>query len=106
MAKLGENISFQVGEDGLIELRQPTNREWNQYVQDKNDSQASKRDQLAVSEIVCAMFDKLVINIVNIFDKDDTEINLQNLQLIEDQVKIGIVGQAIDYNDQGITRKN
>lgn len=106
MAKLGKEIIFEVGDDGIIKLRQPTNKEWNQYNADKIDAQMDGRDVEASNRIMCELFDTLVTEITNIEDADDTKITLTDLTKINAKEKASMIMQGIELNSQGISIKN
>ena len=106
MAKLGKNIIFEVGDDGLIEMRHPTNEEWNDYQANKIEAQSEGRDIPALNKVICDFFDKLIVKIENIEDSDDTPITLENLGRISIKEKTSMIMQGIELNSQGISIKN
>lgn len=94
MAKIGASIEIRVGEDGLIELREPTNREWNEFDQARYPISRNKVKFNATAARV-NLFDKLVIRLENIEDNNGP-IGLEELGRIPDRVKADVVFKAFE----------
>ena len=103
MAKLNGEIEVKVGDDGLIALREPTNREWNDFEAARYPLSRNKIKNHAL-EARADLFDKLVVRIENIED-DQGPITLETKERIPDRKKGAIVFQVFEA-DAEIEVKN
>lgn len=93
--KLRQEITVNIGDDGRIVLREPTNREWNEFQQDRYP--VGKRNQLKDNSgpARVVLFDKLVVRIENIED-DQGAITLDSKDRIPDRIKGQIIFDAFE----------
>jgi hypothetical protein len=97
MAKLGNEIQIKIGEDGLIVLRQPTNREWNAFEAERYQLRRNKIQDNA-SKARVALFDTLVVKIENVED-DQGPITLETKDRIPDRRKAEMIFKALEADD-------
>jgi hypothetical protein len=98
MAKVGISVEIRIGEDGLIELREPTNREWNEFDQARYPINRNKVKYNATAARA-GLFDKLVIRLENIEDGKG-KIGLEELDRIPDRVKADVIFKAFEQTEQ------
>jgi len=103
MAKLSGEIEVKVGEDGLIVLRKPTNKEWNDFDAARYPVSRNKIKNHAI-EARAELFDKLVVRIENLED-DQGPITLETKARIPDRHKGVIIFKAFE-TDEEIEVKN
>ncbi len=102
--KLNKEIEIKVGSDGLIVLREPTNKEFNDFQADRYP--LGRRNQMKDNsgQARMALFDRLVIKIENIEDNDGA-ITLDTKDRIPARVKGQIIfdvfesGQDVDIKN-------
>ena len=68
MAKLSNEIEVKVGPDGLLVLRNPTNKEWNCFEADRYPVGKRNRMKDNSGSARVALFDLLLVRIENIED--------------------------------------
>lgn len=104
MAKLTKEIQVKVGEDGLIVLREPTNKEWNEFEADRYPVGKKNRMKDNSGPARCNLFDKLVVKIENIED-DSGPITLESKDRFPARFKAQIIFDSFE-NGQEIDVKN
>jgi hypothetical protein len=98
MAKVGASVEIRIGDDGLIELREPTNREWNEFDQARYPITRNKV-KFNATAARSNLFDKLVVRLENIEDYTGL-IGLDGLDRIPDRVKADVVFKAFEQPEQ------
>lgn len=94
-------------DQGSIILRHPLNKEWNGYLTAKIESQNPDKDfKQSLNDIMCDLFDQIVIEITNVEDDDGTPLTLNNLDRIYVKEKTGMIIKGIELNNQDIILKN
>lgn len=94
MAKLRSEgkgrIEVNIGDDGLLILREPTNREWNEFVAARYPMIKGKPKDRS-NDARAELFDKLLVSIENIED-DDGQITRETAK---DRIPVRIKAEAI-----------
>jgi hypothetical protein len=102
--KLSKEIEVKIGADGLIVLREPATKEWNEFTADRY--QVGKRNRMKDNSGQAreALFDLLLIKIENIED-DAGAITLETKDRIPARLKGQIIfdvfesGQEVDVKN-------
>jgi hypothetical protein len=103
MAKLNGEIEVKVGDDGLIALRNPTNKEWNDFEAARYPLSRNKIKNHAL-EARAELFDRVVVRIENIED-DQGPITLETRDRIPNRIKSSIIFRTFE-TDEEIDVKN
>ena len=96
--KLSKEISVKVGHDGLIVLREPTNKEWNEFINSQVIWDKRTKATFRINEAREELFDKLVIKIENIED-DDGLITLEGKHRIPSRIKTKIITEVFELEE-------
>lgn len=104
MAKLAKDVEVRIGTDGLIILREPTIKEWNEFTSERYP--VGKRNQMKDNSSAArlSLFDKLLIRIENIED-DQGVITLETKDRIPARMKVQIIFDAFE-SGQDVDVKN
>ncbi len=104
MVKLLKEVEVKVGIDGLLILREPTNKEWNEFEAERYP--IGKRNRLKDNSGTArqALFDKLLIRIENLEDNEGI-ITLETKDRIPARLKGKIIFDAFE-SDLDIDVKN
>ena len=95
MAKLSKGVEVKVGTDGLIILREPTNKEWNDFEADRYPVGKRNRMRDNSGAARADLFDKLVQKIENLEDGDGP-ITLETKDRIPARLKGQIIFDAFE----------
>ncbi|MDD5774362.1 MAG: hypothetical protein PHS64_00290 [Candidatus Omnitrophica bacterium] len=93
--KLGQEITVNIGDDGRIVLREPSNREWNEFQSERYP--VGRRNQMKDNSgpARVALFDKLVVKIENLED-DQGVITIDSKDRIPARIKGQIIFDAFE----------
>jgi len=97
--KLGNEIEVKVGEDGKIILREPTNKEWNDFQSERYPVGRHNKMKDNSGPARVALFDKLLIKIENIED-DQGVIALETKDRIYARLKGQIIFDAFESGQE------
>ncbi|GEM_PF-6311144 len=99
MARIGASIEVKIGEDGLIELREPTNQEWNRFEAERYPIGRNQKLRNNATAARAALFDRLVLRIDNLEDGQG-KLGLDTLDRIPERLKSDIVFKAFESVEQ------
>lgn len=110
MAKLGFDIKYKypVLGDGFFILREPTNKEWNDYKKELVKTNFVNKNNFTVETDINAkdkLFDKICIEVINIED-DKGFITSNDLDRIPARYKQECIMQCIDNNNEEFKKKD
>lgn len=98
--KLGTEITVQVGDDGVIALREPTPKEWNKFTAARYPIKRGGRGMSDNSaEARVALFDTVCIRIENIEDESGAAVTLESLEKIPVRLKGNIIFEVFEQRD-------
>ncbi len=103
MAKFLKEIEVKVGADGLIVLREPTNKEWNEFEAERYSVGKRNRMKDNSGPARCALFDTLLVRVENLEDSDG-QITVSSSARIPSRLKTQIIFDA--FETQEIDIKN
>ena len=99
MAKIGAEIEIRIGEDGLVVLREPTNKEWNLFEAERYPLGRNQKLRNNATAARAALFDRLVVRIENVEDASGP-IGMDGIARIPERVKSDIVFRAFEAGEQ------
>lgn len=99
MAKIGAEIEVKIGEDGLIVLREPTNREWNQFESERYPVGRNMKMRNNATAARAVLFDRLVLRIENLEDEQGP-LGMETLARIPERMKSDIVFKSFEAAEQ------
>jgi len=103
--KLNQEIEVTVGDDGKIVLRQPTNKEWNEFTAARYPMKRGGARMVDKSNSArIHLFDKLITGIDNIEDESGS-LTLETLDRLPDWIKQDVIFRALE-NREDIELKN
>jgi hypothetical protein len=95
MAKISNEIEVKIGDDGLIVLRQPTNREYNEFEATRYPVKRNViKDHAREARVV--FFDLLLVRVENI---DQGPITIEAKDRIPERYKTRIIFNAFEANE-------
>ncbi len=103
--KLTGSYIEKVGEDGEIELREPTPEEWNQFVADRYPVTRKGKMIDKSGEARCALFDKIAVRVTNLEDNEGP-ITMTDLQRIPARIKGKAILNQLEKDTGGDDEKN
>lgn len=86
MARFSNEHKIKVGDDGLVVLREPTNKEWETYTRDRVTVRRGKVNTTSF-KASCDLLDAVVTRIENIEDDDGNPVTLETLDRIPGRYK-------------------
>ena len=95
MAKLQNEINVKIGDDGLIVLREPTNKEWNDFTADRYPVGRRNKMKDNSGTARAELFDKLVVRIEKIEDNAGP-ITMETKERIPGRLKAQIIFDALE----------
>lgn len=96
--KIRKEIEVQVGEDGLVVFREPTNQEWNDFVAERYPVGRHARMKDNSEGARAKLFDKLAVRFEKLED-DAGEINIDGKDRIPMRLKASLIFTAFEQND-------
>jgi hypothetical protein len=96
--KFVEEIEIQVGEDGIVKLRQPTNEEWNQFCNERYEVGRHNKLKDKGFQARVKLFDKLVTSIDNCEDSQG-EITVESKDRFPSRLKAELIFNALEQNE-------
>jgi hypothetical protein len=96
--KIKKEIEVQVGEDGLVVFREPTNEEWNAFTAERYPVGRHARMKDNSAEARAKLFDKLAVR----FDKLEDEIGpiaVEDKARIPMRLKASLIFTAFEQDD-------
>ncbi len=95
--KISNEIEVRVGDDGLITLREPTNKEWNDFTASRYPTKGRKtKDKSTPAR--ADLFDKVVTKIEKIED-DTGPITVETKERLPNRIKSSAIFQAFEDED-------
>ena len=95
MAKLGKEIEVKIGEDGVIVLREPTNKEWNEFSAERYPVGRHNKMKDNSGAARAVLFDTILTKVENIED-DEGPITLETKDRIPARLKGQIIFDAFE----------
>ena len=98
-------VEVKVGEDGVIILREPTNKEWNEFTQKRFPFSRNSKVKDNGNEARSELFDKVFTSISNIEDEAGEVTELTAKERIPMRMKAEIIFKAFE-SDEVVEIKN
>jgi hypothetical protein len=105
MAKIGFSNKYQytILGDGILELKEPSNKEWNEYKHDSiKINRVNKKnaviDMSGVDVARATLFDKICVGVVNLEDENG-KITHNDLQRIPDRFKCEAIMKIFEVSE-------
>ncbi len=99
MAKILKEVEVRVGTDGLIILREPTNKEWNEFEMERYSVGKRNRMKDNSGPARCALFDLLLVRIENLEDSEG-QITVESKARIPSRLKTQIIFDAFETGQE------
>lgn len=93
--KIGEDLKVEVGEDGIILLREPTNKEWNNFTKNRFITGKGRAVTDTSTKARADLFDILVKDIKNLEDNTGP-ITLETKERLPHRIKADVILNAFE----------
>ena len=96
--KLSAEIKINIGEDGIVTLREPTNAEWNNFTAKRYPFGRRGRMIDNSTEARVELFDKLILKIENLEDAQGL-ITIETKERMPARIKSSIIFNAFETEE-------